>query len=233
MIKAETVNDSTIEFAGTPAQMTAPAKPEVIEHKFTVHKAYICHYSRYFRNMYGPPSLHVPGYNSIMPLLTSGKSDSYIPTFNDIPVGAFGIFVNWLYHQTIQDAFCQIPDLLTLARVWVLGKRFSVPKLQNAAIYQIRSRLSSGPGPYFGEFMNLAYEGGGNVYVPLARMAVHYMVMTRDKGFFRSCLSKMPAAMMITVLKDLKEQQAHKGIPLGAMDISDCLVPDENGSLAS
>jgi hypothetical protein len=43
----------------------------------------------------------------------------------------------------------------------------------------------------------------------------------------------MPAAMMITVLKDLKEQQAHKGIPLGAMDISDCLVPDENGSLAS
>jgi hypothetical protein len=37
-----------------------------------------------------------------------------------------------------------LPDLITLGRVWILGDRFLIPKLQNMAVEAISVKLNQG-----------------------------------------------------------------------------------------
>jgi hypothetical protein len=54
--------------------------------------------------------------------------------FNDIEKGTFGLFVNWLYTQKIENPDGDEVTMLKLLQLWNLGQRFLIPQLQNSAM---------------------------------------------------------------------------------------------------
>jgi hypothetical protein len=51
-------------------------------------------------------------------------------TIDDICEEEFGVFVNWMHTNTI--TLSSPPS--SLIKVWILGERFLVPQVQNAAL---------------------------------------------------------------------------------------------------
>ncbi|KAH7403727.1 hypothetical protein BKA64DRAFT_722409 [Cadophora sp. MPI-SDFR-AT-0126] len=97
-----------IESTETSAASGLPIEPET---EFNVHKAFICHYSPYIAK-------------------TLTKPEQIEIRIDDSSPKAFGIFVHWLYYQNLGSLEGD-PDFYLLCEVWMLAKRFWVPKLQN------------------------------------------------------------------------------------------------------
>jgi len=54
--------------------------------------------------------------------------------FEDTTPEAFGIFVRWLYRQSIRDNRGELPQAHLLVTLWILGDKLLSLGLQNAAI---------------------------------------------------------------------------------------------------
>ncbi|KAH7304865.1 hypothetical protein BKA65DRAFT_560358 [Rhexocercosporidium sp. MPI-PUGE-AT-0058] len=85
---------------------------------YTIHKAFLLHYSPYFR--------------VILKLLPRSPKPMDLEIDNT-HITAFGIFVHWLYYQTL-TSLEDVPNSFVLMKVWELGGRFRVPALQNSAM---------------------------------------------------------------------------------------------------
>ncbi|KAF8859756.1 hypothetical protein BDZ45DRAFT_350418 [Acephala macrosclerotiorum] len=58
----------------------------------------------------------------------------------------FGIFVTWLYSQTIKDEDGNIPAPEKIVRLWIFADRILCPRLQNQAIVALdAARIQYGP----------------------------------------------------------------------------------------
>ena len=55
----------------------------------------------------------------------------------DVEIPIFGMLLHWMYFHEIEDK--NEEDVMGLAKLWVLGGRFLVPEMQNAAIALIFS----------------------------------------------------------------------------------------------
>jgi len=101
---------------------------------FRVHKNYMCHYSPYFDRAFNG---------------SFAEAESQELTLDDTTPEVFGIFVNWLYTQTIINEGGELPSCRNLIDLWILADRVICPKLQNQTIIRldqarlIRKRLPS------------------------------------------------------------------------------------------
>jgi hypothetical protein len=93
--------------------------------KFIIHKNFACHYS---------PMLKAAFTGSFL----EGQTQSMV--LEDVEEEIFALFVNWLYSQKVEDAGEEIPDQDDLIRLWVLGQRLLVPKLQDQTIDALHKR---------------------------------------------------------------------------------------------
>lgn len=86
---------------------------------FIIHENVICHHSAFFRAAF------------------TGRfreAQNLSLTFTDTSEEVFGIFVQWLYTQTIQDSKAQLPSRELLFELWILADKILVPALQNQTI---------------------------------------------------------------------------------------------------
>ncbi|KAH8749048.1 hypothetical protein BGZ57DRAFT_915374 [Hyaloscypha finlandica] len=98
--------------------------PEGQTQSFKIHKNFICYYSPFFDTAFNSKSI---------------EGENQVPELDDTPHEVFGIFVNWLYMQTIKiesDCECSIRCML-LVNVWLLADRVKVPRLQKEALFML------------------------------------------------------------------------------------------------
>jgi hypothetical protein len=107
------------------ASTVAPVQPQ--KHNLHIHKYYIYYYSPFFDAAFNRN-------------FKEGQTQTM--EFDDVDVTAFGVLSGWLYTQDISDSEGKLPDLTTLGRVWILGDRFLIPKLQNMAMEAILVKLN-------------------------------------------------------------------------------------------
>jgi hypothetical protein len=98
-------------------------------HNLHIHKDFICYYSPFFDAAFNGN-------------FQEGQTQTM--KFDDVDVTAFGVLSDWFYTQKITDSEDKLPDLTTLGRVWILGDRFLIPKLQNMAMDMICDKLYKG-----------------------------------------------------------------------------------------
>ncbi|KAE8444329.1 hypothetical protein EG329_000639 [Mollisiaceae sp. DMI_Dod_QoI] len=89
---------------------------------FTIHLNYICHYSPYF-------------YAAFHGRFQEGEKQEM--KMEDTDPLVFGIFVNWLYTQTIYTEAGELPKCSTLVNLWILADHVLVPRLQNHALVSL------------------------------------------------------------------------------------------------
>lgn len=67
-------------------------------------------------------------------------------TLEDVGVETFNLLVNWLYTQKVEHAEKKIEhvELYELCKLWSLGERFLMPKLQNDAMRVMVTRDCAG-----------------------------------------------------------------------------------------
>jgi hypothetical protein len=92
---------------------------------FTIPKNLICHYSPFFE----------AASNSSM---VEGQTQSM--KLDDIEKSTFGLFVNWLYTQKIENVDGDEMTMLKVLQLWNLGQRFLIPQLQNSAMFLLMPR---------------------------------------------------------------------------------------------
>jgi hypothetical protein len=62
------------------------------------------------------------------------EGETQVLDLDDTDPTIFGIFVNWLYMQTIINEEGQLPSCENCINLWILADRLLVPKLQNDAL---------------------------------------------------------------------------------------------------
>ena len=90
--------------------------------KYVVHEQFICHYSDFFQSAFNS------GFSE-----TESKEVSY----PDTTTPAFGLFIQWLYTQSLSDIEGSKPSVNDLIEVWFLADAILVPSLQNKALLAI------------------------------------------------------------------------------------------------
>jgi len=65
------------------------------------------------------------------------KGNTQSMRLEDVEIPIFGMLLHWMYFHEIEDK--NEEDVMGLAKLWVLGGRFLVPEMQNAAIALIFS----------------------------------------------------------------------------------------------
>jgi hypothetical protein len=177
----------TITINKTPQLPFGPT-PQV--HKFVIHKAFICHYSPFFS----------AAFNGKFEEGNTQKME-----LDDVDPEVFGILANWLYTQEVSDAEKKTPDLVTYAKLWVLGECFLMRKLQNDAMKQVYAVLSSARGKSgeaikFGEFCRIAAftKPEDN---PLFKIAIN--MLSSDKTTFDKYADEIPCSILLPVSKNL------------------------------
>lgn len=164
--------------------------PNPLVYKFVLHKAFICYYSPFFS----------AAFNGKFEEGNTQKME-----LNDVDPKVFGILANWLYSQEVTDAEKKTPDLVTCAKLWILGDRFLMRKLQNDAMRQIYGVLSSVrgkkvPAIEFGGFCRIAANTKPEDN-PLVKIAVSMLSST--KKIFDNCADEIPYSILLPVSKNL------------------------------
>jgi hypothetical protein len=86
---------------------------------FLVHKNFICYYSPFFNAAFNGSFI---------------EGETQKLDLEDTRPDVFGIFVNWLYTQTVVDANGELPTCSALLNLWMFADRVLSPKLQNQTI---------------------------------------------------------------------------------------------------
>lgn len=55
-------------------------------------------------------------------------------TLDDVRSPGFGMLVDWLYTEKIEDHNQELPGVITLAELWTLGQKCLISRLQNATM---------------------------------------------------------------------------------------------------
>lgn len=95
---------------------------------------------------------------------------------DDVEPMAFGLFVTWLYSQTIIDEDGEIPHCEAIVKLWIFADKILCPRLQNQALTTLEaSRVSSlSHRPNFNlALLSLVYDGTAPGS-PLRRYLVDY-----------------------------------------------------------
>jgi hypothetical protein len=126
--------------------------------------------------------------------------------FDDVDVTAFGILSGWLYTQKIEDSEGELPDLTTLGRLWILGDRFLIPKLQNIAMDAIYNKLYK--GEHIEKFCKDASQfiSTGN---PLIEAIVDVMVLA-NPTYFGLHFPLIPSPIAAKIALALKKDQTNE-----------------------
>lgn len=107
-----------------------PGKSKV----FKVHKNFVCYHSPFFDAAFNGNFV---------------EGDTQQMKLEDTCPEAFGIFVNWLYTQDIENNKGELPSCENLMNLWLLADLVLVPRLQNETIdkldeaRRLRGRLPS------------------------------------------------------------------------------------------
>jgi hypothetical protein len=165
--------------------------PEV--HKFVIHKEFICFHSPFFSAAFKGN-------------FEEGRTQTM--KLDDVDPDVFAILVNWIYYRIINNAEKKTPDLVTCAKLWVLGDRFLMRKLQNDTMSQIWDVLNSARGAVggftelteFGEFCRIAAETKPEDN-PLIKIAIN--VLSTSKRFFYKWADEIPYSILLPIAKNL------------------------------
>jgi len=112
-----------------------------LRHPFRIHQNYICHYSPYFKAAFTG---------------NFTEAETQELQLEDVEGEIFGVFVNWLYTQTIEDEEAKVPSAHHLIQLWVLADRLLVPTLQNQALLVLDKQRREGCRPSLS--YNFVYE---------------------------------------------------------------------------
>jgi hypothetical protein len=161
------------------------------DQKFIIHKDFICYYSPFFS----------AAFNGKFEEGRTQTMDLY-----DVDPHVFGILVDWIYSQEVTDFKKERSYLVTCAKLWILGDRFLMRKLQNDASRQIHARLMSVKGlkkeeAGFGEFCRIVAELE-NKDNPLLRMAIR--LMSSSKKVFDRWVDEAPRSILLSASKNLR-----------------------------
>jgi len=146
---------------------------------------------------------------------------------DDVDPEVFAILVNWIYYRVVTNAEKKTPDLVTCAKLWILGDRFLMRKMQNDAMSQIWDVLSSARGSWggftelneFGEFCRIAAETKSEDN-PLLKIAIN--MLSSSKKIFDTWVDEIPNSILVPVSKNLmlcRENLVWEAdvLPLGAV----------------
>jgi hypothetical protein len=97
------------------------------EHKFLIHKDFICYYSPFFSAAFNG---------------SFNEGRTQIMMLEDVDPRAFGILVNWIYTQGVEIDNGTWPNLVTCAKLWILADRFLMRKMQNDVMVKIHFVLT-------------------------------------------------------------------------------------------
>lgn len=124
----------------------------------------------------------------------------------DVDPQVFAILVHWIYYNNIKNDKDQRPDLVTCAKLWVLGDRFLMRKMQNDTmkhIYNIIQYYDAEIGETaFGEFSKIAADFNQEDN-PLFRIVVKKMIITKEENF-KQWLPAVPRSVLLRVSLGLK-----------------------------
>ena len=102
---------------------------------YTIHRVVVSHYSPYFERIF-------KGEEDTLFVNDGMPSVVYKPTTHQ----AFGLFMRYVYRNTIKDNNGNNPSIASMLQFWVLASKVFTPELQNAAIqgiFESRSEVSS------------------------------------------------------------------------------------------
>ncbi|KAN0116980.1 hypothetical protein V8E51_002957 [Hyaloscypha variabilis] len=189
--KPPTFSSLSISQATVTVLIKSPSKPptsnvfslksssSAAEHKFVIHKDFICYYSPFF-------------FAAFNGNFEEGRTQTM--TLVDVDP-AFKVVVNEKEER---------PDLVTCAKVWLLGDRFLIRSMQNEAIKHIHAYLGAARGVElveFGEFCTIAaaikHEDN-----PLVRIVVFMMCLS--KKTFDAWVDGVPHSILLPVAKALR-----------------------------
>jgi len=119
---------------------------------------------------------------------------------DDVEPRVFGLLVDWVHSQYLRDE-CGA-TLMELARLWTLGERFIMPRLQNAAMKDLCWALAMAKSEDILEYANYVYEISAIEDTMLKRVAVG-RVAFRELKEVEGLLEGIPKEMHIQVTKAL------------------------------
>jgi hypothetical protein len=125
---------------------------------------------------------------------------------SDISSEDFGTFVHWLYFQKIElDGTSLDVNILPLARLWVLGGRFRVAKLQNKVMDKLRVLVEGVEGGTLKGFLNFCY--AGKERAELRKLAADRMAWTTTLKGLEAWIFRghLPDGMLIDIVLALKK----------------------------
>ena len=99
--------------SSSPSRNIFARKPSTIleEHKFVIHKDFICYYSPFFAVSFNGNSEE--GRTQMMKLC-------------DVDPALFAIVVNWIYCKVVRDDKDEKSDVLACSKIKILGDRFLI-----------------------------------------------------------------------------------------------------------
>lgn len=163
------------------------------EHKFLIHKDFICYHSPFFAAAFNGPFQE--GTTQTMKL-------------EDVEANVFGILVDWVYTQEVADKSKKL-DLATYAKLWILADRFLMRRMQNDVMKKVHELLTNSFGDAYGfrDFARIAGEFKRDFNDnPLARIAALKLVWG-TQSFFNLFIGSAPQSILLPVVRALKDSQ--------------------------
>lgn len=164
--------------------------PEESKETFIVHKEIICHYSPFFSI----------AFNSKFT-----ESSTKTMSLPDIEIDNFGLLVHWFYTQQIDlDPKDRDANVLPLAKLWTISKRFMISKLQNNIMDKLRVMVEFAEKQSLKDFLHYAYES--KEMSPLKRLAADRMAWCTSAQALGSWIEHLPEGMLVDIVMSLKKE---------------------------
>jgi hypothetical protein len=173
---------------------------------FTLHKETVCNQSPYCDNAFNGGSR---------------EAETHLMTLEDVDPSVFGLLLSWFYGSKIAKRkvgerkdviLSQTP--VELAKLWVLAKRFQMPRLQNAVVDEIfhatddmsrdvESLQFTGetPAQLMVPFIHFAYE---TEIAILQRVAVDRLAFGCSVPVFMEMVGNLPKEAVVDTAKAMR-----------------------------
>jgi hypothetical protein len=169
-------NVKLTEYSTPQSFVTLTIGPESSAQKFVVHKSLISHFSPVFSAAFSSS-------------FVEGKTQSM--TLTDVETQPFGLLIHWMYQQEIEGG--KGGDIVQLAKLWLLGERFLIPKLQNEAMELLYEMIEPISTPQMQELLTLVYET--KVDFPLKKIVMQRFIRL-PPGNLQQWFKFFPAGML-------------------------------------
>jgi len=118
----------------------------------------------------------------------------------DVEIPIFSMLLHWMYFHEIEDK--NEEDVMGLAKLWVLGGRFLVPEVQNAAMALI---LDTIPGLYDDKIKELViFASESQRRYPLRKLAIDLLSWGRIYGDFETWGKDLSAEILLELAANLR-----------------------------